>query len=73
MLKTKSNGGFAGVEQARAKGNVLFAGAEQAREKRNLLSADAERWKQNTITCLQMRNKQEQKEMDDYTMVDDRK
>ena len=27
--KVKSDGGFAGVEQARAKGNVLFAGAER--------------------------------------------
>lgn len=47
MLKAKSDGGFADEEKSRAKGNGL--------------SASAECWKQNAITGLQMRNKQEKK------------
>ena len=49
MLKAKSDGSFAGVEQAR--------------KKRNGLSTGAERKKQNAMTGLQMQNNQEQKEM----------
>ncbi len=42
MLKVKSDCGFAGVEQARAKCDGGFVCVEQARAKVNLLSASTE-------------------------------